>query len=161
MKTLKFCIVLCIVPVFLNSKVCAQKPIIEFDYVTHFELCPDPAFPCLTECISGDIPVHSFYTNSTFQTNVFHFTYHEKGEGVLIGADSGDQYEISWSTNANEKNFDDPEGFFPKHWSYQAPTTIRHNGKPFLVYRWHWQGQWQAPDTDPIVDHFIVTVDCR
>jgi hypothetical protein len=160
MKTLKVCIVLCIVLAFLNSNVYAQKPIVEYDYLSHYELCPDPAFPCLTECISGDIPVHVFYTNSTFWTNVFHFTYHEKGEGVLYGS-SGEQYEISWFANATEKNFDDPDGFWPKHWSYQNPATIRHDGKIFLVIRWQWHGQWNAPDTDPIVDHLIVNADCH
>jgi hypothetical protein len=161
MKALKVCIAMCSVLVFLSSNAYAQKPIVENDNIFHYELCPDPAFPCLTECISGDIPVKVFYTNSTFETGAYHFTYHEKAEGVLYGEDTGEQYIISWFANATEKNFDDPEWYWPKHWSYQNPTTIRHDGKIFLVVRWQWHGQWKSPWSDPLVDHLTIKVDCK
>lgn len=161
MKTLTFCMSLCIALTLLGGNAYSQHPIVEFEYTYHYELCPDPAFPCLTECISGDIPVRGFYTNSTFMTSMFHFTYHDKGEGVLIGKDTGEQYEISWFSNATEKNFDEPEGFWPKHWSYQNPTTIRHDGKILLVIRWQWHGQWEAPGIEPFVDNLTVKVDCH
>jgi hypothetical protein len=65
MKTLKFCLVLCIVLAFFYCNANAQKPIVPNHDEWVWGIDPSPDLPCLTERIEGMIVMDGFWTNSS------------------------------------------------------------------------------------------------
>jgi hypothetical protein len=157
MKTLKFSTILCILLVFIYCNANAQKPIVVNHDEWFWGIDPSPDLPCLTESIGGNIVMDGFFTNSSRELTVYNWNYHEKGEGVLTGATTG-EYKISWTFNEKEISFDDG---FPKRSKGVANTHITKNGKLFMTINFQYNYVWNEPWTNPIVWRNVFNPRCK
>lgn len=87
MKTLKFCIVLCIIFAFSTNNANSQRT--TGTQIVYSYFAPDQV-PCLTEVVSGPLIEYQSFTKNT---------YHAKARGVIYGETSGDAYDILYEYN--------------------------------------------------------------
>jgi hypothetical protein len=146
MKTLKILAVLCFMLVFTAINANCQKTSGEYEWF--FGGYPQIA-ACIGEELSGTITVAWTSTK---------FTYHEKGSGILIGATSGAEYEISYILNGE---------FIWHHvvvWGYTFPMLLKREGKLVAIIHESYRGVALSENYfggPSIVDRYVFDVECK
>lgn len=146
MKTLKILAALSFMLVFTAINANCQKSSGEYEWIFG-------GYPQITACIGEELT--GTITVAWTQTK---FTYHEKGRGVLIGATSKDEYELSYNFN----------GQFIWHnvvvFGYTFPMLLKREGKLVAIIHESYRGValsenfFEGPF---IVDRYVFDVECK
>ncbi|MBN1791196.1 MAG: hypothetical protein JW830_11905 [Bacteroidales bacterium] len=146
MKTLKIFSAVCFMIAITASTANCQKTTGEYEWI--FGSNPQIT-ACVGEEISGTITV-AWSSNK--------FTYHEKGKGILTGATSGAEYEISFNFNKE---------FIWHHvvvFGYTFPMLLKREGKLVAIIHESYRGIALSENFfggPYIVDRYVYDVECK